>query len=326
MARSSWHYRHHPRPRAATVKPQRDRRSDRWLSDDDEKLIIDWLTTPPWQHTSAGEVFYVALDAGIYVASQRTWYRVAARQQLTRRPRRPARHPRRAIPELVAKAPNQVWSWDITKLPTLFKGQTYEFYVVIDLFSRYIVAYRVETLECDDLAKDMFTTAFGRHRVTPTIVHSDGGAAMTSKTVQQLFHDLTITTTRNRPRVSNDNPYSEAWFKTAKYHPGYPVEFNTLTQARGWADTIVDWYNHQHRHCGIAWHTPASVYTGTYHQITQQRQNTLDAHHAEHPERYKTHPQPPNYPSKPGSTTPAAGSKQIDSFRPVKFSRDGSGK
>jgi putative transposase len=296
MARSSWHYRHHPRARAVEVKPQRDRRSDRWLSDAEEKLIMEWLNTDPWQHTSAGEVYYVALDAGIYVASQRTWYRVAARQHLTRRPPRAAKYPPRAVPELVAATPNQVWSWDITKLPTPFTGQSYEFYVVIDLFSRYIVAHRVETVESDRLAKHMFTTAFDRLGVTPTIVHSDGGPSMTSKTLQQLFSDLTITTSRNRPRVSNDNPYSEAWFKTAKYHPGYPVDFHSLDQARTWADTFVDWYNTQHRHSGIAWHTPHSVYNGTFHQINHRRQTTLDTHHHQHPERYKNPPTAPELP------------------------------
>jgi transposase InsO family protein len=273
------------------------RRSCHWLDEHDELVILAWLTAEQWLGTSIAELFTIAWDAGVYVGSRRSWYRVAARRAVPRRPpRRVATAASRAIPELVATAPNQVWSWDITKLPTRFRGQSLEFYVVLDLFSRYVVAYRVETREGDDLARDMFAQAFAWHQARPRVVHSDGGASMTSKSVQQLFADLGISRSRNRPRVSNDNPFSEAWFKTAKYHPSYPEEFATLEQAREWAGDLIGWYNHQHRHSGIAWHTPASAFDGSYRTIARQRQAVLDNHYAQHPERYARPPKAPQLP------------------------------
>ena len=297
IARSSWYYVQHPRARVADPVPHDQRRSDHWLSVHDELVIMAWVSAEQWLDTSIGELFAIAWDAGVYVASRRTWYRVARRYALPERPpRRRAAYPPRAIPELVATAPNQVWSWDITKLPTCFWGETFEFYVVLDLFSRYVVAYRVETRECEELAKDMFAEAFAQHQVRPRMVHSDGGASMTSNTVQQLFTALAISPSRSRPRVSNDNPFSEAWFKTAKYHPSYPEEFASLQQARAWAGELIDWYNHQHRHCGIAWHTPLSVFDGSYRRITKQRQAVLDDHYNQHPERYTRPPKAPEVP------------------------------
>jgi putative transposase len=297
IARSSWFYRQHPRARVADPIPHEKRRSDHWLSEQDELVILAWLTAEQWLGTSIGQLFIIAWDAGVYVGSRRSWYRVAARHLVPERPpRRVASHPPRAIPELLATAPNQVWTWDITKLPTRFRRQSFEFYVVLDLFSRYVVAYRVETRECDELARDMFAQAFTRHQATPRVVHSDGGASMTSKSVQQLFADLAVSPSRNRPRVSNDNPFSEAWFKTAKYHPSYPEEFATLAQAREWAAELIGWYNHQHRHSGIAWHTPVSVFDGSYREITRKRQSALDSHYAQHPERYTHPPKAPQVP------------------------------
>jgi putative transposase len=297
IARSTWHYRQHPRARVADPVPHRMRRSDHWLGEWDELVIVAWLTAEQWLGTSIGELFIIAWDAGVYVGSRRSWYRVAARHGLPHRPpRRMASYPPRAIPVLLATAPNQVWSWDITKLATRFQGQTFEFYVVLDLFSRYVVAYRVETRECDELAREMFAEAFARHQVRPQVVHSDGGAAMTSKSVQQLFTDLAISPSRNRPRVCNDNPFSEAWFKTAKYHPSYPEEFATLQQARDWAGELIGWYNQQHRHSGIAWHTPISVFDGNYRKINRQRQTLLDDHYAANPKRYTRPPKTPQVP------------------------------
>jgi len=268
-----------------------------WLTVAEEEVIVWWLTAEQWLATSIGELFTIAWDAGVYVGSRRSWYRVARRQVLPQRPpRRVATHPPRAIPELVATAPDQVWSWDITKLPARYRGHSFEFYVVLDVYSRCVVAWRVETRESDDLARAMFLDAFTQRGVTPQVVHSDGGPSMTSKTVQELFTDLLISTSRNRPRVSNDNPYSEAWFKTAKYHPSYPVEFADLDQARQWAQDLITWYNNHHRHSGIGWHTPGSVHDGSYRQITQDRQLVLDRHYADHPDRY---PRPPKAPPVP---------------------------
>ena len=153
-----------------------------------------------------------------------------------------------------------------------------------------IVAWRVEDRECDDLARDMFTTAFTAYGTRPRVVHSDGGPSMTSKTLAVLFRDLSIDTSRNRPRVSNDNPYSESLFKTAKYTPGYPPYFTSLEHARGWAGTFVTWYNTEHRHSALAGYTPASMHDGSWTQQAAARQQAMHAHYRAHPRRYRQEP------------------------------------
>ena len=167
---------------------------------------------------------------------------------------------------------------------------------MLDVFSRYVVAWRVEEREDDALAKAMFDSAFARHRMRPRVVHSDGGPSMTSSVVKELFADLGITASKNRPRVSNDNPYSEAWFKTAKYEPAYPEVFHTLGQARAWAAIFIDWYNTTHRHSGIAWHTPQSVFDGTWIDVQHARQATLDTAWAANPARFTSRPIAPDLP------------------------------
>lgn len=303
VARSTWHYQHHPRPRVEAPTPHPERRSAIWLSAAEEAVILTWLGR---EAAAIGEVFVLALDAGVYVASQRTWHRVARRNRLSGTPvRRVTSAPPRAVPEVVARAPNAVWSWDITWLPTRYRGQSYALYVALDVFSRSIVAAQVEVGESAELATAMFTEAFDRLQVIPQIIHADGGASMTSRSVQELFARLQITPSRNRPRVANDNPFSEAWFKTAKYHPSYPVEFASLAGARIWVDDFVAWYNHHHRHSGIAWHTPASVYDGSYRAITEHRQALLTAHYQAQPDRYAHPPVTPVLPRESWINNPA---------------------
>jgi putative transposase len=296
MAKSSWHYLHHPRP--ATVDPVRhdQRPSDVWLSPAERDQIVAQLARDDLVLLSVGEAFAVVLDEGTYIASRSSWYRVAAAHKLSGDRRRTATHPPRTVPEQVAYQVGDLWSWDITKLPTAIRGMFYEFYVVLDVFSRYVVGWRVEERENDELAKDMFQTAFDRHRMRPTVVHSDGGPSMTSSTVKELLADLNIEISRNRPRVSNDNPYSEAWFKTAKYEPGYPLTFESLNDARQWAATFVGWYNTEHRHSGIAWHTPQTVFDGTWIDIQTTRQATLDTAWQATPQRFTTRPTSPQLP------------------------------
>lgn len=163
--------------------------------------------------------------------------------------------------------------------------------MTIDVFSRKIVGWRVEEREVDELAEDMFHTAFTAEATQPRIVHSDRGASMTSKTLKRLFTDLGITISRNRPRVSNDNPFSESWFKTAKHSPGYPRYFESLAQATAWAAAFVDYYNHHHRHSALEGHTPADVHDGTWITVHHARQATLDALYAANPNRYPRPPQ-----------------------------------
>ena len=199
--------------------------------------------------------------------------------------------PARTVPELVATAPGQVYSWDITKLAGPTKGCYYDAYVMIDIYSRYIVGVRVHPHESGPLAVDMMRQVFDLHG-TPQIVHADRGTSMTSKTVAQLLADLDVTRSHSRPKVSNDNPYSEAWFKTLKYAPTFPDRFGSLADAQQFMDAFVDGYNHHHRHTGIGLHTPAEVHYGLVDARHTEREATLDQARARHPERFTTRHSP----------------------------------
>ncbi|WP_415136334.1 IS3 family transposase [Microbacterium sp.] len=244
----------------------------------------EFVDKPPLQ------VYAILLERGQYVGSVSTMYRVLAENQQVRERRRLASHPPRKIPELIATSPGQVYSWDITKLAGPVKGTYYDAYVMIDIFSRYIVGAIVHACEDGALAKEMMLDAFGIHG-TPEVVHSDGGPSMTSKTVTTLLADLGVTKSRSRPHVSNDNPYSESLFKTMKYLPLFPDRFDDLAHARRFMDEFVHAYNHHHRHTGIGMHTPADVHYGHADQIDQNRDAALDAARRAHPERFGTRAQ-----------------------------------
>lgn len=290
MSRSSWHYRSKPRARVADPVPHTARRAASWLEAHERDTILGRLGAAFARGASVYQAFYEALDAGDPVASLSSWYRLARRLEPHRPARRRARHRASAVPSLLADAPMQVWSWDITKLKGPYLRVTYELYVVVDVFSRMIVAWRVEAHEDDDLAAEMFAGAFARSGARPRVVHSDGGPAMKSNTLTGLLRSLGVEVSRNRPRVSNDNPYSESLFKTAKYAPTYPTHFASIEQARDWVTEFVAWYNHDHRHSGLEGHTPASIHDGSWVAVHQQRQTTLARLHAEHPERFTKHP------------------------------------
>src|SRR5664280_376348 len=201
--------------------------------------------------------------------------------------RRQATHPPRAVPELVATAPRQVYSWDITKLAGPVRGQYFDCYVMIDIYSRYIVGAHVHNAESGPLAVEMMTEVFNVHGV-PHVVHADRGTSMTSKTVATLLADLEVTRSHSRPRVSNDNPYSEAWFKTLKYAPVFPERFSSLQAAREFMSEFVDFYNHHHRHLGIGLHTPGDVHYGHAADAQRRRAQTLAAARDQHPTRFTT--------------------------------------
>lgn len=241
----------------------------------------EFVDKPPLQ------VYAILLERGEYVGSVSTMYRVLAENRQVRERRRQASHPPRKVPELIATAPGQVYSWDITKLVGPAKGVYYDAYVMIDIFSRYIVGAIVHATEDGLLAKEMMLDAFGLHG-TPEVVHSDGGPSMTSKTVRTLLADLGVTASRSRPHVSNDNPYSEALFKTMKYLPVFPERFGALTEAREFLGEFVHAYNHHHRHTGIGMHTPADLHYGLADAIDRDRDATLETARAAHPERFGT--------------------------------------
>lgn len=255
------------------------------LTDAERAVVLQMLNSDEFVDKPPLQVYATLLERGQYVGSVSTMYRVLAENRQVRERRRLATHPPRKIPELIATGPGQVYSWDITKLAGPVKGTYYDAYVMVDIFSRYIVGTVVHAYEDGLLAKEMMRDAFGLHGI-PEVVHSDGGPSMTSKTVTTLLADLGVTRSRSRPHVSNDNPYSESLFKTMKYLPLFPDRFDDLGHARRFMDEFVNAYNHHHRHTGIGMHTPADVHYGHADAIDRDRDATLDAARRAHPERF----------------------------------------
>ena len=228
-------------------------------------------------------------------------YRLLRAEQQVRERRAQARRPALVKPELVATGPNQVWSWDITKLAGPHKWTWFQLYVILDVHSRYVVAWLVATRESARLAEELIADAIYEQHVPAgqLALHADRGSSMTSKTVTQLLADLGVLQSHSRPHVSNDNPYSEANFKTLKYSPTFPKRFASLDHARGFVDWFFERYNHQHRHSGIGLHTPADVHYGRAPAVRARRQVVLDAAYIAHPERFR---QPPSAPRIPEAT------------------------
>ena len=233
------------------------------------------------------EVYATLLGNGEYIGSIRTMYRVLAAAGEARERRNVRAAQVHATPSLTATAPNQVWTWDITKLAMTEKGKFLQLYVIIDLFSRFVVGWLLAAKECKHLAATMLGEAIARHGVDPgLIVHADRGSAMKSDTVAQLLADLGASRSFSRPRVSDDNAFSEAQFKTLKYQPDYPVRFTGDEHARGWLQPFFGWHNDEHHHSGLALFTPADVFHGRVEVVAAERQRGLDAAYAAHPERF----------------------------------------
>lgn len=247
---------------------------------------------------SVDHSFASSWDDGVMLASRRSWWRIAQSvEDQTLRPVAPTRRGNsdrtpRAAPVLEATGPGQVWSWDITDLRTPWRGVAFKAYSIIDIFSRKLVGCRVEEREVDDLAVEMFEDAFGQHGI-PDAVHADSGPAMRSGVLKDLLADLGVTQTHNRPRVSNDNPFSESEFRTMKYRPNYPGTFETIDQARAYMDWYVPWYNQNHKHSGIALFSPDEVHDGTWRESWAQRDATQQAYYEQHPERFRRRPRTP---------------------------------
>jgi putative transposase len=281
------------------------------LTEAERARVLDLLASPAYADLAIPQVWARELDAGRYWCSMSTMYRIAraAGQVLERR--RQATHPPRVRPELAAHGPSEVWSWDITALKGPVKGVWYRCYVVLDIFSRYVTGWLVAAAEDAVAAKDFLADAVVRNGAEPHTIHADRGGAMVSKPVSELLVDLGILRSHSRPRTSNDNPYSEAQFKTMKYVPDFPERFGSLEDARRFCDGFFLAYNHEHRHSGIGMHTPASVHFGTAEQVHAQRQATLDRAYTTHPRRFTRRPRPPrlpemawiNQPTDPTTTT-----------------------
>jgi putative transposase len=271
----------------------------RALSSAEKSHVLEVLDSERFVDEPVRQVYAQLLDEEVYLCSPRTMYRILRQANQVCDRRRQRRHPTYVKPELVATKPNQVWSWDITKIPGPMRGQFYNLYVMLDIFSRYVVGWTIVARESREVARAFLLATFKRHDIAPgqLACHSDRGASMVAKTTLQLYADLDITGSLSRPRVSNDNPYSESAFKTLKYHPETPERFGAVEDARIFFASLFDWYNDRHRHSSLALLTPSDVHHGRADVVIEKRQRALDAAYASNPERFvarpPTHPRPP---------------------------------
>jgi putative transposase len=245
-------------------------------------------------------VFAILLDEGCYHGSIRTMYRLLAAQNQAGERRHQRIHPVYNKPELLAVRPNQVWSWDITKLKGPATWTCFHLYVILDIFSRYVVGWMIALRETAELAEHLIADTIEKQNIAPgtLTLHADRGTSMRSKPVAALLIDLEVAKTHSRPHVSDDNPYSESHFKTLKYRPDFPARFGCIEDARAHCQRFFHWYNHEHRHGGIGLMTPAAIHDGTAAALTVQRALTLDAAFAAHPIRFKgLAPKPPKLPT-----------------------------
>ena len=275
-------------PPAQTSKASRRPPSHRALSLEEKQVVLSALDSERFCDQSPSEVYHTLLDEGKYYCSERTMYRLLAEQGEVKERRNQAEHPRYTPPQLVATRPNQVWSWDITKLLGPVKWTYYHLYVMLDIFSRYVVGWMAANRESAELAKQFIEESCAKQGIRPgqLTVHADRGTSMRSKPVACLLADLSITQTHSRPRVSNDNPYSESQFKTLKYQPEFPDRFGSVEDARAFGQDFFSWYNDEHRHSGIGYLTPAMVHYGKTDSVQTQRQQVLDRSYQLHPERF----------------------------------------
>jgi putative transposase len=278
------------------------------LSTEETAALLEVLRSARFCDLAPAQIWAILIDEGLYLGSISTMYRILRQNGEVRERRAQASHPTRSRPELMADRPNMCWSWDITKLRGPDKGVWFDLYVAIDIFSRYVVGWTIAPTETAELAEEFISAAVtsqGIERGTLNI-HADRGTSMTSKGVATLLADLGVGRTHSRPHVSNDNPYSEAAFKTLKYCPSFPSRFGSIADARLFAAEFFGHYNHVHRHSGIGLHTPASVHYGTATEIRAERVRTLDAAYAANPRRFcGRRPTPPKLPTVAWINNPA---------------------
>lgn len=299
------HYRAHPArpvrlgpaPAPAPRKPQ-----PRALTEAEQQAVLDVLHSERFVDAAPEAIYATLLDEGTYLCSVPTMYRLLRARGETnggQDRRRHATHPPRVKPELVATQPNQVWSWDITKLRGPAKWTYYYLYVILDIYSRYVVGWMVASRESKVLAERLFAETIRKQGIIhgQLTIHADNGSSMTSKPVAFLLADLGVTKTHSRPHVSNDNPYSESQFRTLKYRPNFPDRFTSIEESRVFCAKFFRWYNHDHHHSGLGLHTPADVHYGRADAVRAARATVLDLAYAAHPERFvRKPPEPPELP------------------------------
>jgi putative transposase len=279
-------------PHTDSPAPRKESRPDRSLSESERQQVLEVLHADRFVDQPPGEIYATLLDEGVYLCSVRTLYRILEAEGEVRERRDQARHPAYAKPELLATQPNQLWSWDITKLLGPAKWTYYYLYVILDVFSRYGVGWMVAHRESAELAKRLIRESCRKQGIVAEqlTLHADRGSSMKSQEVAMLLADLGVTKTHSRPHVSNDNPYSESQFKTLKYRPEFPARFGSIQDARIFCQEFFTWYNSEHHHSGIGWLTPETVHYGLAQSTLSARQQVLDEAYQRHPERFVKQP------------------------------------
>jgi putative transposase len=277
-------YRHRKGPARRPSLPT----PERALSEDERTQVLDVLHSPEYVDAAPAEVYASLLSEGKYLCSVRTMYRVLESAKEVRERRDRAERPVYCKPQLVATGPNEVWSWDITKLRTEVAFVYLYLFVILDIFSRYVVGWMIAERETSALAKRLIEETCVRQGVEPDqlILHADRGPQMVAQPTVQLCAKLGILRSHNRPYVSNDNPFSESQFATTKQHPTFPEKFGGLMHALSWGRGFFPWYNERHQHGGLAYLTPSQIHRGTYEEVLERRQAALDAAYERHPERF----------------------------------------
>jgi putative transposase len=303
LARATYYRSQRPRASAAPRLPP-----PRALDAGERQAVLDVLHEPRFVDLAPAEVYATLLDEERYLCSERTMYRILAANREVRERRDQLRHANHPRPELLATRPNELWSWDITKLLGPQKWTYFYLYVILDVFSRYVVGWMVAHEESAALARKLIDETCRRQGIQPEqlTLHADRGSSMTSKSVALLLADLGVTKTHSRPHVSNDNPFSESAFKTLKYRPGFPDRFGGLEHARAHCGPFFDWYNNDHRHGSLGLCTPHDVHYGLAARTVRRRSLVLDAAFLAHPERFTR-----------GRPTPAAPAREVWINRPA---------
>jgi putative transposase len=283
LAKATYYRQVKPRPPAAPRGP-----SHRSLGAQERRAVLDVLHEPRFADQAPAEVYATLLDEGRYLCSERTMYRVLAENAEVRERRNQLRHPNYKAPELLATAPNQLWSWDITKLLGPRKWTYFYLYVILDVYSRYVVGWMLAHRETAALAERLIQETCGRQGIQPAqlTIHADRGTSMKSKPVALLLADLGVTKSHSRPHVSNDNPFSESQFKTMKYRPDFPDRFGCIEHGRAHCGDFFPWYNNEHRHSGLSLLTPHDVHYGLAAARLRARDTVLTAAFAARPERF----------------------------------------
>jgi len=317
LPRATW-YRAQTRllraPLSTPIETKACAASPRALSPVERQEVLDLVHEPRFVDVPVAQIWATVLDEGTYLCSRSTMYRILHSLDEVHERRDQLRRPVYVKPELLATGPNQVWTWDITKLKGPRKWNYFHLYVILDIFSRKVVGWMVAHRESAALAEKLIEATIKKEGIAPgqLTIHADRGSSMTSKDVALLMADLGVTKTHSRPHVSNDNPFSESHFKTLKYRPDFPARFGALEDARAFCVRFFEWYNQQHRHSGIGFMTPADVHHGRAHGVRAQRARVLDAAYQSHPERFvRKPPTPPVLPTAVWINPPTAENRSV---------------